>query len=86
MMPGLMVLTRAPLVGPQHRQGQELFGRRHRERGVLGGGQGAEAVPGLGGDDDPGAAAGDDVAELLQQHGGAVQVHGQDRRWRRLAG
>lgn len=35
-------------------------------------------MPGLGGNDDAGAAGGDDVAELLQDHGGAVQVDGED--------
>jgi hypothetical protein len=72
----------------QHRQRQQLLGLggRGRQRGVLLGGQGAETVPGLGGDDDPGAAAGEEVPELLEQHGGAVQVHGQDHRRRRLAG
>jgi hypothetical protein len=74
------------LVGLQHGKYQQLVGWCGRERGVLLGGQGAQTVPGLRGDDDPGAAAGDDVAELLEQHGGAVQVHGQDRRRRRLAG
>ena len=47
---------------------------------------GAEAVPGLRRDDDPGAAAGDDVAELLQHERGAVQVDCEDRRRRGLAG
>jgi hypothetical protein len=74
------------LVGRQHGEGQQLLGWGGRERGVLFGGQGAQTVPGLRRDDDPGAAAGDDVPELLEQHCGSVQVHGQDRRRRRLAG
>ena len=45
------------LVGLEHRQGQQLLGRRRRQGGVLLGGQGAQTVPGLRGDDDPGAAA-----------------------------
>ena len=68
------------LVRLQHRQGQELVGRCRRQRGVLLGGEGAEAMAGLRRDDDPGAALGDDVAELLEHDCGAVQVDGEDRR------
>src|SRR5215212_1558431 len=79
MMPGLIVLTRAPrlphrtasaitaanspswtagtraggvldLVGLQHRQGEQLIGRRRRESRVLVSGQGTQPVPGLGRD------------------------------------
>jgi hypothetical protein len=64
----------------------QLLGWGGRQGGVLLGGQGAQTVPGLRGDDDPGAAVGDHVPELLEQHGGSVQVHGQDHRRRRLAG
>ena len=114
MIPGLIVLIRAPALGPadrfghdpqrvaslgelvgvqrvgdlvglQHRQREQLLGRCGRQRGVLLGGEGAEPVPGLGGDDDAGAAGGDDVAELLEDHRGAVQVDVEDRRRRRLA-
>jgi hypothetical protein len=74
------------LVRLEHGEGQQLVGWRGRESGVLLGGQGAQTVPGLRRDDDPGAAARDDLPELLEQHGGSVQVHGQDHRRRRLAG
>ncbi|MBV9414253.1 MAG: hypothetical protein JO363_04670 [Solirubrobacterales bacterium] len=39
-------------------------------------------MSGLRGDHDPGATGGDDVAELLQNERGAVQVDLEDRRWR----
>jgi hypothetical protein len=74
------------LVRLEHGQRQQRLGWRGRQRGVLLGGQGTQTVPGLRGDDDPGAATRDDVPELLEQHGGAVQVHGQDHRRQRLAG
>ena len=72
--------------GLQQRQGEQLLHRGERECPVLIGGQGAEPVPGLGGDHDPRAARGDDVPELLQDHGGAVQVDAQDGLRRGLAG
>jgi hypothetical protein len=64
------------LVGLEHGQSQQLVGWGGGQGAVLVGGQGAEAVAGLGGDHHAGAAGGDHGAELLQQHGGAVQVHG----------
>ena len=74
------------LVGLKHRQRQQLVGWCRRESGVLLGGQGPQAVPGLRRDDHPGAAACDDVPELLEQHCGSVEVHVEDRLRRRLAG
>ena len=56
------------------------------ERGVLVGGEGSEAIPGLRGDDDPGAPPGDDVSELLEHECRAVEVDGEDGRWGGLAG
>jgi hypothetical protein len=50
------------------------------------GGEGAEAVPGLGGDDDAGAAVADDVAELVEDNCGSVEVDGEDGFGRCLAG
>jgi hypothetical protein len=43
-------------------------------------------VAGLGGEDDAGAAGGDDVAELFEDDGGAVEIDVEDRRWPGLAG
>jgi hypothetical protein len=43
-------------------------------------------VAGLGGDDDPAAAGGDGVPELLEDDGGAVEVDGENGRWWCLAG
>src|SRR5215212_8214719 len=107
MMPGLIVLTRAPrfphrtssaitaanspswtagtraggvldLVGLQHRQGEQLIGRRRRESRVLVSGQGTQPVPGLGRDHYTGTALGDDFPELLEHDSGAVQIHRQE--------
>ena len=74
------------LVGLQHGEVQQFVGGGGREGGVLLGRERAEAVPGLRGDDDAGAAARDDVAELLEHQGGAVQVDGEDRLGRGLDG
>ena len=73
------------LVGLEHRERQQLVGRGRRQRGVLLGGEGAESVPGLRRDDHAGAAARDDVSELLEHERGAVQVDREDRRRRGLA-
>ena len=43
------------------------------------GGQGPQPVAGLRGDDDCGAAGGDDLAELLEHQGRAVEVDAQDQ-------
>jgi hypothetical protein len=73
------------LVGCEHGQPEQFLGRRRGTGGVLFGGQCAETVSGLWGDDDPGAAARDDVAEFLEYQGCSVEVHGEDRRRRSLA-
>jgi hypothetical protein len=73
-------------VGLEHGQSQQFLGGGGGQRGVLFGGEGAEAVPGLRGDDDAGAALGDDVAELFEHNGGSVEIDGEDGFGRRLAG
>ena len=66
------------LIGLKHRERQQLVGRRRRESSVLLGGQGPQAIPGLRCDDQPGAAACDDLPELLEQHRGCVQIQTED--------
>ena len=41
-------------------------------------------MPGLGRDHDAGAAARDDIAELLEHHRCAIKIDLQDRGWRSL--
>jgi hypothetical protein len=55
------------LVRLEHGELQQLVGGGGGQRGVLFGGEGAEAMPGLRGDDDPGAATGDDDSDLIQE-------------------
>lgn len=74
------------LVQLEQRVRQQLVGCRGRQRGILLRGEGAEAMPGLGRDDHPGTALGDDLPDLFQDDRRPVQVDGQDRRRRRLAG
>jgi hypothetical protein len=70
-----------PLVGLEHGQRQQLVGWGRRERGILLGGQGAQAVPGLRGDDDPEVSPGgvDDTGDLAKPRGRL------DQRLQRLA-
>ena len=74
------------LVRLKHGKCQQLIGWAGGQRGVLFGGEGAEAVTGLRRDDDASTAAGDDVPELFEHDRSSVQVSGEDGFGRRLAG
>lgn len=74
------------LIGLKHREGEQLIGGRGREQPVLLGAQRREAMAGLQGDDDAGAAAGDNVSELFQHQRGAVEIDLQDGAGRCLRG
>ena len=74
------------LAGLEEGKAEQLLDGRRGQRFVLFDGERGQAVPGLRRDDDPRAAAGDDVAELLQHEGRAVQVNLEDRYRRRLRG
>ena len=63
----------------EHRQSKQLVGGRRRKGSVLLGGQRRQPVSGLRRDDDAGAAARDDIAELLEHERGAIQIDGEDR-------
>ena len=70
----------------QLRQVEELIGRRGGEGLLEGGVQTQRRVTRHAGHDDPGAAAGDDVGEGVQDVGHAEQVDLEDRRRRCLHG
>ena len=78
---GVLDLTRR-----EHRKRQQVVRGRLRQRGVLSGGQRAQAVAGLRGDDDCGPSARDDLAELFQHQRGPVEIDLEDRRRRGLRG
>lgn len=59
-------------------QGEQLFRRRGSQLAILLGGQLGHAPAGLTGDSDATAAFRDDLADLLQQHSGTVQIDLQD--------
>ena len=115
MMPGLIVLTRAPRFAPPHRLGHNpqripalgelvsvegvlhLVRLKHRESAAIRPralSRGPRFAPRsarpsdarTGCDDDAGAAASDDVAELLEHERGAIEIDREDRRRRRLCG
>jgi len=58
------------LVRLEHGQSEQLVSRRRREGLVLLGGQRAQAMAGLGGDDDASTAARDDLPKLLEHNRG----------------
>jgi hypothetical protein len=83
----LVGVQRVPhLVRLQHRQAEQLIGGRQSQSRVFLGSQRAQAVPGLRSDHDAGTSRRDDIAELLEHQGGAVQVDRKDCFRRRLAG
>jgi hypothetical protein len=66
----------------EHVEREQLVGGGGCQRSVLIGCEGAETVTGLRGNDNTGAAGGDDVAELLENDRRAVEVDGEDGfRW-----
>ena len=71
---------------PKDLQARQLLRRRSSQQLILLGRQSGHPPPGLAGDGHAHAAGSDHLPDLLQQHGGPVQIHRQNRLHRSLTG
>ena len=83
-VPALRELVRVQgvrhLVGLKKGKTEQLFHGRRGQRLILFDGERGKAMPRLRRDDDTGATAGDDVAELFQNERRAIKIDFEDRR------